>query len=297
MSETAGRAAADTFRRIQIEEFPDAAPLERPRSRAWGSGVVVTLALVGGIVCLAGAIVITGSRVNPTEFGTRWKDIPTIVPVSLNVVGALAIGYWLLHRYGLKYLVVAARDRSYHGQAKAIVAARVTSCDASWMKQATYVELIPRENWERQTGEYAVDFGFVDIDTSKEVIVFEGVRRRVTIPLRALTRVELDFVLRRDEDGVRSVIDLSADDGETQLEAPLSPNQAPWRTDARARASLAIRFGAQIATAYAALRTLHASGVDPIASWRDPGDMLVRRVLQRTLDCCDEHQGNDDEAD
>ncbi|MCA9256625.1 MAG: hypothetical protein KDA33_13345 [Phycisphaerales bacterium] len=296
MSEITGRSAADTSHRIQIEEFPDAAPLERPRPRSWGSGVVVTLALVGGIVCMAIAIAITGSRVNPTEFGTRWEDVPTIVPVTLNIVGALAIGYWLLHRYGLKYLVVAARDRAYHGQAKAIIAARA-STDASWMKRTLYVELIPRANWERQTGEYAVDFGFVNIDTSKEVIVFEGVRRRLTIPLRALTRVELDFVLRRDEDGVRSVIDLSADDGETQLEAPLSPNQAPWRTDARARANLAIRFGAQIASAYAAMRTLHASGVDPIASWRESGDMLTRRILQRTLDCYDEHQGDDDEAD
>jgi hypothetical protein len=58
--------------------------------------------------------------------------------------------------------------------------------------EAIFVEIVPRQNWNRLMLDTATDVGFLLVDESRREILFEGARERIRIPVGAILACEVE---------------------------------------------------------------------------------------------------------
>jgi hypothetical protein len=68
---------------------------------------------------------------------------------------------------------------------------------------ALFVEVVPRENWDRLMLETATDVGFLLIDEYRRQVLFEGDNERLRIPIQSLTLCEIDWTFIGGNEGIK----------------------------------------------------------------------------------------------
>jgi hypothetical protein len=115
-------------------------------------------------------------------------SIWTILTSAIIMFASLTIPFTYIEMFGdyfsANYLIrVAKRRASWRG----------TSLVKSLDGQLKCVEMIPRENWAAPHAK-VVDFGFLQVETSRELILFEGNKERWTIPFAAVSHCKIEEV-------------------------------------------------------------------------------------------------------
>jgi hypothetical protein len=108
---------------------------------------------------------------------------------------------------------------------------------------SVYVDIIPRENWNRLMWENAADIGFLRVDTARREILFEGDNQRCRIPAVAVLSCELEKSLytaaaRPDSPGLWVVV-IRASTPDGVWEAPVMPRLFKRRVTPKRRLQVA----------------------------------------------------------
>lgn len=94
--------------------------------------------------------------------------------------------------------------------------------------QACFVEIVPRENWQKVKAETATDFGFLKCDAEQAALYFEGDTRRICLPLETLTYCAAEPIQDFSGKVHHHAVTVEASDGEKTLELPFIPYFPPW---------------------------------------------------------------------
>jgi len=115
---------------------------------------------------------------------------------------------------------------------------------------AAWVDIIPRENWDRMMFENASDIGFVVVDTQRKEIRFEGDKERYRIPARAIQSCELVkscLAKNASRKAIGSwIVLVRAYDGQKIWEAPFAPRFVSGRSNDKRKLVVAQSLQKQI---------------------------------------------------
>lgn len=231
--------------RIRIEAFP-----EKTVFTKWNIFMVSMLVLIPAIALLSGlglvavGVMLLLPKLDPSSAFDFLANIPPNLGWPIGVAGLALVGYGI---YASVRRTTSARDRYFYRKTLQIVQHRSRLAFDPEGDKAMFVELVPRERWQKLMLETATDFGFLCIDERRRKIDFEGDHRRITIPMQALSLLTA-YALPGQV--LHVVVIIVVNDGETEMELPFSAYEAPWGTSRREQGVRVLKLGEMIARGY-----------------------------------------------
>jgi hypothetical protein len=230
-------AAFAPARRAAVAEPPPLARTARgsaeiqPVPEPYGGTVLTPWHLtVGTIIAFLPLVLSMGTAGAALAYGANHgDDLSTAETVLLlgTAVGVLVLGFWFVVCYS-DFLP----SRYLYRLSKQAVFQRPDRLVEPDNPEALYVQVIPRRNWGRVMLENASDIGFLWVDRSRRLLLFEGDRERWRIPAQAIVSCEVQhFLLGGDQHSGGKKFFLAvlrAQTGDAVWEAPVTRRHIYW---------------------------------------------------------------------
>ncbi|MCP4246363.1 MAG: hypothetical protein GY778_04870 [bacterium] len=160
-----------------------------------------------------------------------FPGVPAAVRWAVLIAGGVGLtlaGIWVYRHH------TSWRDRYFQRRTRDALVRRPEVWVAPDDPDAYFVEVVPRENWQKLKAETATDFGFLKCDAEQAALYFEGDTRRICIPLETLTRVAVETIT--DASGMMShcAVVVRASDNDQTFELPFLPYFPPWTSGRKA---------------------------------------------------------------
>ena len=236
--EAAAKQRSEAVRQTRRDELQGVLILEEAIPAPFCGGVISTANVVKAVFLSAApvlsllpvsiplilGVILVAPLLDP-ERGDDFPGVPSTVRWSLLVGGGIALGLagiWAC-RHG-----TSLRDRFFWRRTCDAVGQRPEVWVDSDDPEACFVEIVPRQNWQKVKAETATDFGFLKCDAERAALYFEGDSRRIAIPLDTLTRCAAEPIADFLGMVQHWALVVEASDGEKMLEFPFIPYFPPW---------------------------------------------------------------------